>query len=77
MKKSINIKEKQGISVIVKAILLYGSPLPCKRKHALYNYIIKPRSYTYKNHYKTLGGEPMCFHAKKQTSVTDRNSDVL
>ena len=77
MKKSINIKEKQGISVIVKAILLYGSPLPCKRHHALYTYITKPRSYTYKNHYRTLGGKSICLHARKETSDIEQTSDRL
>lgn len=70
MKKSISLKDKKDLNEIVKGLLLYGSPLPCKRRHALYTYITKPRSYTYKNHYKTLGGAPICIRTRKETSNT-------
>lgn len=77
MKKSISLKDKKDLNDIVKGLLLYGSPLPCKRHHALYTYITKPRSYTYKNHYRTLGGEPICLRARKETSNIEETSDRL
>jgi hypothetical protein len=77
MKKSISLKDKRELTDIVKGLLLYGSPLPCKRHHALYTYITKPRSYTYKNHYRTLGGKSICLHARKETSDIEQTSDIL
>lgn len=39
MKKSLSLKDKKDLNDIVKGLLLYGSPLPCKRVRDIMHYI--------------------------------------